>query len=217
MILECSTSRNTELSHQNLDFSRNYLNELFRSTSRADTSPERAATVAQSFQNYRKAQIQCWSDLWGLVDSWIYPATHQNLTWIQRKIIKFYRKIVNFRKKASHSVAWASGVIQTCSDKVGIPSGSNQQCFSSFLIENGLVYSQIAVSELIFSKQRSTKIEPWSWDLVSPGIVRTYMIPTYDEATIRNDFNFTSKSQPLVRLFSPMFDHEIWSGNADRG
>ena len=149
MILECSTSRNTELSHQNLDFSRNYLNELFRSTSRADTSPERAATVAQSFQNYRKAQIQCWSDLWGLVDSWIYPATHPNFTWIQRKIIKFYRKIVNSREKASNSVAWASGVIQTCSDKVGIPSGSNQQCISSFLIENGMGLAQISVSELI--------------------------------------------------------------------
>ena len=55
---------------------------------------------------------------------------------------------MNFREKASNSVARESGVIQTCSDKVGIPSGSNQQCFSSFLIENGMVLAQIFVSEL---------------------------------------------------------------------
>ena len=56
---------------------------------------------------------------------------------------------MNFREKTSNSVAGEYGVIQTCSDKVGIPSGSNQQCFSSFLIENGIILAQISVSGLI--------------------------------------------------------------------
>ena len=56
---------------------------------------------------------------------------------------------MNSREKTSKGVAGLFRVIQSCQDKVGMHSGSYQQCFSPFLIDNGPVLVQISVWEQI--------------------------------------------------------------------